>query len=82
MQVDQTTLWRAYIKISEMNPLLRSRQQFHQYFGITNKQWAKFKQTGKLKVSQVTFMKLKHATLLDSPYHAALTKIIEVRYKK
>lgn len=57
-------------------------EDFYLFFGITKKQWAKFKQTKKLKVSQAAALKLKHASLLNNPHHKALFKVLEARSKE
>jgi hypothetical protein len=50
-------------------------------FGITTKQWKRFKCTGKLKVRRATAIALRIEALPDSPHRATLIKMIEIQMK-
>lgn len=50
-------------------------------FGVTTKQWKRFKCTGKLKVRRATITALRIEALPDSPHRATLAKMIEIQMK-
>lgn len=85
MKVDDALLHktrRVYrFATSTLTPMYTDRR-FRSAVKITNKQWARYLQTGRLKVSprSVEIMEALSALPINSPHFQTMVRVLEARY--